>query len=78
MTRRKKILSFCLSSDCLRQRNLRFSQNHIFKQGRPPGFRSTVIREAMAIVDQLPDTLQVASTSELSELFEMQEAVLVE
>ena len=78
MTRRKKILSFCLSSDCLTQRNLRFSQNHIFKRGRPPGFRSTVIREAMAIVDQLPDNLQIANTLELTGLFEIQEAVLVE
>jgi len=56
---------------------LQFSQNHIFKQGRPPGFRATVIREAMAIVDQLPDDLQVANT-EITEVFDVPEAALVE
>ena len=78
MSRREKIASFCLSAECLTQRNLLFSQNHIFRQGRPPGFRATVIREAMAIVDQLPDDLQVANTIELAGLFEAQEAILVE
>jgi len=75
--RREKIVSFCLSAECLTQRNLLFSQNHIFKQGRPPGFRATVIREAMAIVDQLPDDLQVANT-EITEVFDVPEAALVE
>ena len=75
--RREKIVSFCLSAECLTQRNLLFSQNHIFRQGRPPGFRATVIRAAMAIVDQLPDDLQVANT-EITEVFEVPEAALVE
>ena len=76
--RREKIVSFCLSAQCLTPRNLQFSQNHIFKQGRPPGFRATVIREAMAIVDQLPDDLQVANTIVLDGLFDVQEAMLLE
>ena len=76
--RREKIVSFCLSAECLTQRNLLFSQNHIFRQGRPPGFRATVIRAAMAIVDQLPDDLQVANTIVLDGLFDVQEAMLVE
>ncbi len=70
MIRREKILSICLSSDCLKQRNLVFSQQHIFRRGRPPGFRAKVIREAMMIVDRLPDNLQVEHSFELSGEFE--------
>ncbi len=76
ITRREKILSVCLSSDCLRPRNLLFSQAHIFKRGLPPGFRAKVIRTAMEIVDQLPDELQVSASFELSGDF--QEVLVVE
>ena len=77
IARREKILSFCLSSDCLKQRNLVFSQDHIFTRGRPPGFRATVIRDAIAIVDQLPEELQVTGSFKLSEVFDFEEAELV-
>jgi len=78
ITRREKIMSVCLSSECLKQRNLVFSQNHILKRGLPPGFRATVIREAMAIVDQLPDTFQVDPAFELPAEFELQEALITD
>ncbi len=63
-----RILSVCLSSDCLRQENLRIASRYIDKKNRPPGFHAKVTEKAERIVDEMPDTFQISQSIEISGL----------
>jgi len=61
----------CLSSDCLRQENLRVASQYIGKKKRLPGFHTKVRLKAEKIVSQMPEDFQLSQSFVLSEaLFE--------
>lgn len=71
-----RVVSVCLSKDCLRQENLSRASKYIQKKQRLPGFYTKVRRKAEQIVGKMPDTFQVSQSIDLSESFFQERFVL--
>lgn len=71
-----RMVSVCLSSDCLRQDNLIAANRYIEKKGRLPGFHEKVRLKAQKIVDEMPDQFQISQSFDLSESFFTERFVL--
>lgn len=68
-SREDRIVSVCLSSDCLRQENLKTAVRYMAKKERLPGFHAKVRLKAEQIVDDMPEEFQVSQSFDLSESF---------
>lgn len=69
ISREDRIVSVCLSSDCLRQENLEIAARYMAKKDRLPGFHAKVRIKAEQIVDEMPDEFQISQSFDLSESF---------
>ena len=76
-SREDRIVSVCLSSDCLKQDNLRIAKSYIRKKNRLPGFHDKVRFEAERIVDQMPEDFQLSQSFVLEEVL-MADRFLIE
>jgi hypothetical protein len=60
-----RVVSVCLSSDCLKQENLRIARKYIRTKDRLPGFHVKVRREAERIVREMPEDFQLSNSFDL-------------
>lgn len=65
-----RVVSVCLSSDCLRQENLFIARKYMRKKNRLPGFHEKVLRKAEKIVDEMPDEFQISQSFEICSLLD--------
>ena len=70
ISREDRIISVCLSGECLRQENLEIASRYIHQKDRLPGFRDKVRQKAETIVDRMPDELQVPNSFVSASFFE--------
>lgn len=68
-SREDRVVSVCLSSDCLRQENLDIAVRYMRQKERLPGFHSKVRVKAEQIVDSMPEEFQISQSFDLSESF---------
>jgi len=66
-THEDRVISVCLSSDCLRQENLQVASQYIRKKNRLPGFHRKVRLKAEKIVSEMPEDFQLSQSFVLSE-----------
>lgn len=71
-SREDRVVSVCLSSECLKQTNLRIASLYIRKKDRLPGFHEKVKLTAERIVREMPEDFQLSQSFDLSELLEDQ------
>jgi len=71
-----RVVSVCLSNDCLRQDNLEIASRYMQQKERLPGFRTKVRQKAERIVSEMPDQLQISHSFDLSESFFTEHFVL--
>ena len=64
-----RLVSVCLSADCLRQENLEIASKYIKKKNRLPGFRDKVMKKAEKIVEEMPDHFQLSQSFDFTESF---------
>jgi hypothetical protein len=65
-----RIVSVCLSSDCLKQENLQIARKYMQKKDRLPGFHEKVLNKAEKIVSEMPDEFQISQSFEICDLLE--------
>lgn len=68
-SREDRVISVCLSSECLRQENLLIAARYMAKKERLPGFHDKVRVKAEQIVRDMPDEFQISQSIDLSESF---------
>ena len=64
-----RVISVCLTVECLRQENLEIASRYMQKKKRLPGFHDKVTRKAEKIVSQMPDSFQISQSFDFSEMF---------
>ena len=77
-SREDRIVSACLSSDCLRQDNLRTAVQYMRLKNRLPGFHDKVRRKAEQIVDAMPEEFQVSQSFDLEAVFSEEEYAVLD
>jgi len=71
-----RIVSVCLTLDCLREENLQIASRYMRMKNRLPGFHKKVRSKAEEIVSKMPDEFQVSYSFDLSSAFSDEEFVL--
>lgn len=71
-----RLVSVCLSADCLRQENLRTASKYIRKKNRLPGFHKKVLVKAQKIVEEMPDQFQLSQSFIFTDSFITERFVL--
>ncbi len=68
-----RVVSVCLSNECLRPENLEIASRYIQLKQRLPGFHAKVRNKAERIVSQMPEEFQISQSFDIEEaLFEDQ------
>ncbi len=67
-TPESRLIAVCLSSDCLRQDNLRIASLYIRKKDRLPGFHDKVLDKARKIVSEMPEEFQLSQSFVLEKI----------
>ena len=64
-----RVVSVCLSIECLRPENLEIASRYMRKKNRLPGFHEKVTVKAEKIVSQMPDNFQISQSFDFSGTF---------
>lgn len=69
ISREDRVISVCLSNDCLRQDNLVTAVRYMRQNERLPGFHRKVRVKAEQIVDSMPEDFQLSESFDFPESF---------